>query len=143
MNLFNIERSFRDRNKKGWPKLFWAIDLHDTVITGKYNKFNEGSEIYPGVKEVFAWFKRRPDMVPILYTSSHADAVMKTCHWLREQGIEFAYINENPEVPSNELCDFSKKLYFNILLDDKAGFVGESDWIRIRGELLRIGQWSV
>ena len=43
-------------------------------------------------------------------------------------GIKFDYINENPLEVNSELSDFSKKFYFNILLDDKAGFYPKEDW---------------
>lgn len=143
MNLFNIERAFKNMKERKWTKLYWAIDLHDTVITGKYNKFNVGAEVYPGVLEMFDWFaKRHADMVPILYTSSHPEAIKRLMRdelWPR--GIEFTYINENPECPSNDMCNFEGKFYFNILLDDKAGFDGNFDWHNIRDELVRLGEW--
>lgn len=143
MNHFNIERAFQDKTRRGWEKLYWAIDLHDTVISGKYNRYNIGSKIYDGAPEVFHWMRGRSDMVPILYTSSHNDAIQNELEKLRHAGIWFQYINENPECPNTDLCDFSAKFYFNILLDDKAGFVGETDWYIIQHELKRLGQWNV
>lgn len=143
MNVFNIERSFKDKVARKWDKLFWAIDLHDTIITGKFNKFNVGAEIYPGVEEVFQWFNKREDMVTILYTSSWPDAVEKTLKdVLTPRGITFDYINSNPECVTGELCDFRQKFYMNVLLDDKAGFDGTVDWINIKNELIRIGEWT-
>ena len=37
-------------------------------------------------------------------------------------------INNNPEFKKTDICDFTEKFYFDILLDDKAGFEGEKDW---------------
>lgn len=82
-------------------------------------------------------------MVPILFTSSHKDAIDRQVSLLPHFGIWFKYINENPECPSTELCNFDSKFYFNILLDDKAGFVGDTDWLIIQHELKRIGEWNV
>lgn len=31
-----------------------------------------------------------------------------------------------------ELCDFSSKFYFNVLLDEKSGFCGGKDWTKIQ-----------
>lgn len=141
MNAFNIRRAFEDKKRKNWEKLYWAIDLHDVVIQGKYNKFNDGAEIFPYAREFFAWAKSRTDMVLILWTSSHKDAQQNILDKLAKEGITFNYVDENPEVPTTELCDFARKFYFNVLLDDKAGFEGETDWKLIIDELTAIGEW--
>ena len=48
---------------------------------------------------------------------------------IKKDGIEFSYINENPEVAGKtEWGDFDTKMYANVLLDDKAGFDPEEDW---------------
>jgi hypothetical protein len=142
MNLFNIRRAFEDKKRKNWEKLYWVIDLHDVVIEGKYNRFNEGATIFPGAKEFFDWASKRKDTVLILWTSSHKDAQHDILDKLAKDGIYFNYVDENPEIPSTELCDFSRKLYFNILLDDKAGFEGATDWLLIIEELKAIGEWQ-
>ena len=141
MNVFNIRRAFEDKKRKGWDRLYFAIDLHDTIIEGKYNKFNEGANVFPYATEFFKWAHSRKDIVLILWTSSWDDALDKTLQRLVEDHIWFDYINENPEVQNSELCDFNKKFYFNVLLDDKAGFVGETDWKLIIDELKEIGEW--
>jgi hypothetical protein len=57
--------------------------------------------------------------------------------------LQFHYVNHNPECPSDELCDFSKKFYMNILLDDKAGFDATTDWLEIKNELIKLGDWKI
>ncbi len=37
----------------------------------------------------------------------------------------------------NDICDFTKKFYFDILLDDKAGFEPELDWLAIANHVAR------
>jgi hypothetical protein len=140
----NIIKAFEQKKAKGWDKLYWAIDLHDTIIEGKYNFNNEGAEIFPFAAEVLSYLSSRKDMCLILWTSSHDQAYLPMAHKLEEQyGIKFNYFNENPEVKNTHLCDFSQKLYFNILLDDKAGFNGLSDWRSIRTTLKMIGEWKL
>jgi hypothetical protein len=141
MNAFNIRRAFADKKRKNWDRLYFAIDLHDVVIQGKYNKFNEGAEIFPYVREFFAWAVARKDIVLILWTSSHKEAQDNILDKLAKDGITFNYVDENPEVPTTELCDFDRKFYFNVLLDDKAGFEGETDWKLIIDELKAIGEY--
>ncbi len=141
MNLFNIERAFKNRAAKGNPKVFILIDLHHTVIEGKYNRFNEGASIYPGALEVLQQWTKRPDICLILWTSSHWDAIAKVRERLAEQDVWFNYVNSNPEVPNDDLCDFEHKPYFDILIDDKGGAEGSTDWHLIKAELIRIGEW--
>ena len=31
----------RQKRERDWSTLYWCIDLHDTIITGKYNKYNQ------------------------------------------------------------------------------------------------------
>lgn len=128
---------------KGYDKTYWAIDLHDVVIKGTYTRYNEDRKIYPDCQQFFRWAASRKDMVLILWSSSHRDSLNEIITWLGLHGIKFHYINENPEVPSDQLCDFSTKFYFNVLLDDKAGFEGETDWTAIINELKRIGEWNL
>jgi hypothetical protein len=87
MNAFNIRRAFRDMKEKGWSRLYWCIDLHDVVIEGKYNKFNEGAAIFPHAKEFFHWANKRKNMILVLWTSSYEDALEKTLLRLGEEGI--------------------------------------------------------
>lgn len=142
MNLFNIERAFKDKKRRNWDRLYVCVDLHDVVIQGKYNRHNEGAEYFPGAARVLKQLSFRKDIVLILWTSSHDDATEDILKRMRGDGIEFRYVNENPECPNTELCHFGNKFYFNILFDDKAGFEGVTDWILIEAELKRLGEWD-
>jgi len=129
-----IKRVMVQKEVRKWDNLYWAIDLHDTVITGKYNKFNDGSELYPHAKEVLDYLYNSKVHRTILWTSSYEDAVSDI---LNRFDLKFHYFNINPECSNNQLCDFSKKFYFNILLDDKAGFDGTVDWLEIKKVLFK------
>ena len=142
MNQFNIQKAFEDKIKRNWEKIYFCIDLHDVVIEGKYNRLNEGAQFGPNAVNVLQQLSYRKDIVLILWTSSHDDSVKAILNKMKDSGIEFRYVNENPECPNTELCDFNKKLYFNILLDDKAGFSIDSDWFLVESELKRVGAWE-
>lgn len=142
MNLFNIERAFQDKAKRNWEKLFVCIDVHDVILEGKYSLMNEGANYMPNAIKVLRQWSDRKDMCLILWTSSHITPTTKVLEDLERQGVHFDYVNSNPECPNTALCDFDKKFYFNILLDDKAGFVGETDWFLIENELRRLGEWK-
>ena len=142
MDFFNIQRAFQQKQERKWDTLYWCVDLHGVIIEGKYNLNNEGAQIYPGAIEVLSFLTKRPDQKLILWTSSHAESVKNVLFWLASSGIRFDYINENPECPNTVLCDFHQKFYFNILLDDKAGFEGNKDWFVIKQILISIGEWK-
>jgi hypothetical protein len=142
MNIFNIERSFADKTKRRWQKIFIAIDVHDVILEGKYNLNNEGAAYMPNCIKVLQQWSKREDISLILWTSGHIGPTSKVLDNLEKQGINFKHVNCNPECPNDPLCDFSKKFYFNILLDDKAGFEGKTDWFLIEKELKRIGEWK-
>ena len=139
-----IKTAFEKKMRRGWdkwPKMYWAIDLHDVIIPGTYTINNEGRQLYPYAKEVLQWLTGREDMCLILFTSSHTSSIAEILTWLEKEEIEVDYVNENPECLSNELCSFDSKFYFDMLLEDKAGFVGFSDWLSIKHTLINLDEW--
>lgn len=140
-----IERAFEKKLKKGWDEwhqMYWLVDLHDVIIPGTYTQNNEGKELYPNAGDVLRWLTSRKDMCPILWTSSHDYAIDEITKWLLEHQIEFTYVNENPEVIGNDLLNVDRKLYFDVLLEDKAGFNGMTDWKVIKDVLDEMGIWD-
>jgi len=140
MNVFNIEKAFNDKTTRNWEKLFICVDLHDTIIQGKHSLNKDNIEYLPNAIKVLQNLSKRKDIVLILWSSSHIVTVAKALDKLEKQGVYFKYVNNNPECPSNEMCDFSKKFYINIIFDDKAGFE-KDDWFLVEKELKRIGEW--
>jgi len=140
-----IKTAFRKKKERGWgkyPRMFWAIDLHDVIIHGTYTLNNEGRELYPDGEEVLQWLTNRKDMCLILYTSSHNNSIVDILQWLNNHGIKFDYINENPDCSDTELCSFKDKFYFDIMLEDKAGFEGKTDWLEIKNALIEEKEWD-
>jgi hypothetical protein len=138
MNAFNIVKAFEDKKKRGWHTLYVAVDLHGTLI----KPYHDCIEFYPGAIEVMRWFNSRPDFKVILWTSSYLVDIEKFQRACEKEGISFNFINGNPLEKSNGRAFFGQKFYFNILLDDKAGFVGDTDWHLVRATLDSIGEWS-
>lgn len=138
----SIRRAFERKNTKGWPKLFVAVDLHETIVTPTYNRFNEGATVYPGAAEVLSNWTKRDDVCIILWTSSHQDAIDDILKRLAPLGIKFDYINENPEQCSGRMCDFSRKWYMDIIIDDKGFFDAETDWWKVRDTLIELDEWD-
>jgi hypothetical protein len=137
----SIIKAFTDREARGWTKLYFAIDLHDTIIEGKYNLHNDGAQFFPNAVKVLRNLSARADVYLILWTSSHRGAVNEQIVRMEKEDIIFDAINENPDQQNTELCDFSQKFYFNVLLDDKAGFDGNTDWFEIEEDMRKLGVW--
>ncbi len=142
MNIFNIERAFSEKVKRNWDEIYVCIDVHDVILEGKYNLMNEGAAYFPNALRVLKNWTNRKDIFLILWSSSHIAPTVKVMEDLAKEGVKFDFVNENPRCPSTALCNFGKKFYFNILLDDKAGFEGATDWLLIEKELRRIGEWK-
>jgi len=62
--------------------------------------------------------------------------------WLNANGVYPNFFNHNPHAKDTPRSCFDKKPYFNILLDDRAGFEPETDWQAIKDELIAIGEWD-
>lgn len=123
-----IRKTYALKEQRRWDRIYWCIDLHDVIIEGKYNKYNEGRELAPFCAEAFQILRSYDENCTILWTSSHNRPIMDMRNWLSDRGVTFDYINGNPECPDNELCNFGSKFYFNVLLDDKSGFSWREDW---------------
>lgn len=136
-----ITKAFKKNKSKGWNKIFICVDLHEVIITPTYSRLNDGAEIYPHARAVLQRWTEREDVCLILWTCSHDNALRDIRDRLANEGILFDYVNENPEVPSSDICDFSGKFYMDIGLDDKFGFDAANDWLAIKRDLKRSGAW--
>ena len=133
MNLFNIKNSYDQKVEKNWDTIFWMVDIHDTIIPGKYD-IAQSFEFYEYAKEVLQFLSKQDDVCLLLYTCSHPSEISRMWGFFGCNDINFEYVNENPCVPDTELGNYKDKPYFNILLENKAGFE-PSDWKSIK-ELL-------
>jgi hypothetical protein len=128
----SIIRALQVKKKRGWDKIYFAIDLHDTITWSSYTKDEAPKkEFFPFAIDALQALSKRRDVVLILYTSSYSEYLKDYLDTFIQNSIYFKYHNENPECPSTDIGDFSKKFYFNVLLDDKAGFDPVIDWKRI------------
>ena len=124
----------KDRN---WDVLYIAVDLHGTmipkdIINIDYTDF----ELYDYAKPVLQWMSNNDKIVLIINTSTHIDERFDfMCAMYNNHNIEFSYHNGNPEVRNTKTGDFSEKFYYNILLDDRAGFDPLNDWLELHGNL--------
>ncbi len=141
MNLFNIEKTFQLMKTKGWNKVYWAVDIHETVLKPNWDAMATSGiphDWYPGAKEVLQEVSKRDDISLILYTCSYDDEIVNYLKFFEESGIKFICVNSNPEVKNTRYGKFDVKFYYNVMLDDKSGFEGDvddsgiNDWGRIQ-----------
>lgn len=142
MNLCNIKRTFvKLRPQRKWDTIYWLVDVHGVIIPGNWHRINDYIFITPAAHEVLQWISNRNDQRLILWTSSYKTETDELVRWLQTNGVKVDWVNENPEEEHTEYADFSRKPYFNILVDDKAGFEPLTDWAAIKQELIYIGEW--
>jgi hypothetical protein len=145
MNLFNIKKTFEMKKVKGWPEVYFCIDLHGTIIPSGKSSDDKTDylEFYPGAKEVLQTLSNRKDIMIILWTATPEQRMDTVLSWFKSHGIKFDYINSNTHAKSTPRSDFGRKFYFSVLLDDRAGFEPETDWLAIKNELIDIGEWHI
>ncbi len=138
-NVFTVYKP-----KRKWDKIYWLVDVHGTIIPSTWNSNYCGYEfINDACKEVLRWISNTPDQNLILWTSSYPSEVALIIGWLENNGINVDYFNCNPAEKNTEYADFFHKPYFNILLDDKAGFDPETEWEMVKNTLKQLKLWRV
>ena len=128
-----LENFYRDKEKRNWDKGYFVFDIHGTILKPNYEYGNIPKEFYPLAKETLQMISEMEDVVMILYTCSHPHEIEQYIEYFKENDIHFDYINENPEIATNleGYGNYDKKLYMNVLFEDKAGFDGDTDWGKV------------
>lgn len=109
--------------------IYIAVDIHGTILVPTRNK-KENFEYLPNAKECLQYLSKLNFIKLIIYSSSYNEKIKEYLDRFEIDGIKFDYSMDNPEILSNNYADFSKKFYFDLLLDDKCGFEC-SDWKNI------------
>lgn len=128
MNLIKaIKQAYKTKEEKQWPKLFWAIDLHGVCLNSNYANSNY-TFINDKVVEALQLLQQHSENELIIWSSRHDFEKPSILDFFAKNGINIKYFNTNPLVNNTITGDFTQKFYFNILLDDKAGFDPDIDW---------------
>lgn len=125
--MFHVDNAFKKMKERNWDCIYLAIDVHGTILKPTHKK-DVHFEFYTGAEDALKYLSTRDDLKLIIYTSSHKAYIESLIEFFLEHHIYFDFVNENPEVESNVISDFDDKFHFDILLDDKAGFNGDTDW---------------
>ncbi len=130
MNKEYILKTFNKKKDRNWTQLYWAIDLHDTCLKASYDNSID-PEFFPLAKEVLQRISNREDCCLIMYTCSYPAEIGQYRKFFKDNGINFKYVNCNPEADNTPYGFFESKFYFQFLLDDKSGFDANNDWKNI------------
>ena len=135
-----IKKAFVTKRKYNWEKTYWAFDVHETMLKPNWDANQIPTEYYPHACEALQLLSKREDIVMFLYTCSHVRDTDQYLELFESDGIKFNYVNENPEIENSDLGYYDKKPYFNVLLDDKAGFDPAIEWVEILKWIKEDGQ---
>ena len=127
MILDALKQAYITKNNRHWDNIYIAVDLHGTICNGLYTN-DQKINFYPDAIKTLQLLSSRKEIKLILFTSTHPKDIIRYLNVMLGENIIFDYVNENPECPSTELADFSRKMYYNFLIDDKSGFDPETDW---------------
>lgn len=123
-----IRTAARKAYERKWDKIYVAVDWHDVICKSNYSEdgaYEFFDEAIPALQDA----SKNKQICLILYTSSYITVVEDFMRFCRsEHGINFDYFNCNPEVKNTNYGEFGKKFYYDLILDDKAGFEPEEDW---------------
>jgi hypothetical protein len=127
--------------QRNWDCIYVAVDVHGTILKPNYSSDEIPTEFYKNAIQTLSLMTRIKQIKLIMYTSSTPEDCVKYDLLFQLHNIKFDFINENPDIISSGYGDFSKKPYFNVLLDDKAGFKAntkgfKNDWWLLKDFLL-------
>lgn len=126
-----IDKCLTSMEKRGWDKVYFYFDIHETVLYPDYNNVDK-LKFYLHAMEVLQYLTQRKEIVIALYTCSYPKEIERYIKFFAEHNIKFEYVNKNPDVKNTNYGFYEDKPYFNVLFEDKAGFDAENDWLLIK-----------
>jgi hypothetical protein len=136
-----IENAYKQKQERGWDKMYWAFDIHGTILKPNYESGNIPKDFYPFARTALQFISGMEDVVLILYTCSHPHEIELYLEYFKLNGIIFDYVNENPEIKTSMegYGNYDKKPYMNVLFEDKASFDPEIEWSEVYHYLINHG----
>ncbi len=120
-------KAFEKKEERGWDKIYVFVDVHETVLYPTY-ELNGEKRFYPHALDTLREMSQRVDISLGLYTCSYPHEIKDYLRFFTENGIVFEHVNTNKEEKNSKYGYFNDKPYYNVLLEDKAGFDPEEEW---------------
>ena len=122
-----IETAYKKMYERNWDKIYYLVDLHETVYHNDYNEV--ACRLYPQAVDALKALSEFPETRIILWSSVHEEDKATYMEQLQKLGIRVDGFNVNSEVVDTKVGCFDEKTYFSVLIDDKAGFSPDmGDW---------------
>jgi hypothetical protein len=138
MNLIkSFEKALERKKERGWERIYVFVDIHDTIFPSDYGS-GKSYKYYVNAKECLQLLTKRDDVCLGLYTSSYPADIANYLDIFHDGDIMFELIGKNSFEKNTTYACFDVKPYFNVLIDDKGGFIPEEDW----GELYEYLQYN-
>lgn len=122
-----LDRLYRLKEERGFRVLYFMIDIHNTVLVPSYSR-DESYTYFPYAKDVLQLLSKQENVRLIMWTSSHKEMISKYLEHFTSEGINFNYVNSNPEICNDSLRCLDTKFYYDVGIDDKFGFNALEDW---------------
>jgi hypothetical protein len=122
-----INRAYQLKIERNWTDIYWAIDLHGVCLKSNYT-VNSYEFINEDVVKTLLLIQSLPESKIIIWSSCYKPEQLRIKKFFKKHGVVIDFFNKNTDVKNTTTGCFDEKFYFNILLDDKAGFDPETDW---------------
>ena len=123
-------KAFEKKHMRGWDKIYVFVDIHETALYPTY-ELNGEKRFYAFAREALQKMSKRRDISLGLYTCSYPNEIKIYLDFFAENRIKFEHVNSNEAEENSKYGYFNDKPYYNVLLEDKAGFDPEYDWYEI------------
>jgi hypothetical protein len=123
-----FNKAYEKKEKRGWDHIYVFVDVHETIFKPTYESGQKEFEYYKDAKKALKMVSNRKDIILGLSTCSYPDQIGRFLDKLESDGIHFDLINENPMEKNTSYANFDQKPYFNVLIEDKAGFEPDFEW---------------
>lgn len=121
-----VRKAYSKFHSRNHDTLYLCVDIHDTIAESNYTGISYN--FYKEAIEALKFLSTLKEIRIILYSCCYEKEHPVYVEELRKLGVRVDYFNENPEIPNTLTGCFDKKFYFDILIDDKAGFDYLFDW---------------
>lgn len=127
-----IDRAFERAESENWWELYVAVDIHGTIFPSTYDPKIQ-RQFYPEAKETLQYLSQRPDVKLFLLSCSTLAEYIEVSNFLRTHKIIMNGSGSTSVqyAKGEDRVKYWSKPYYNLLIDDKAGFSPE-EWKSIK-----------
>lgn len=125
-----IDNAFKRAESEGWFELYIAVDIHGTIFPSTYDTSAQ-RKFFPGAKSCLKYLSSRRDIKLFLFSCSSNLEYLEVLEFLKKHDISFDGFGSADVVHIEDKnivkTKYWSKPYYNLLIDDKAGF-HPNDW---------------